>query len=189
MPKGFNRLGLVEKMSLDIFESIEEKNEQWGTFDHFNIPTWKYLDGFGNTLVRGHSPRTNGTFTMVILGDCRKDINCFEVTNEIMGLSMCKTWSNMLSSQYSVMEMDQLFHIMSRIEEEDFERHKKESLRNSYHGPGVVGLVGAYGVRYRVAHLDDDPTVKEPIENMPLYINDENIVKRAIAIFRLQVGK
>ena len=84
MPRGFNRLGAVEKMPLDIFESIEKKNEQWGTFDDMNIPTWKYLDGFGNTFVRGHSPRTNGTFTMVIMGDCREAINCFEVTNELM---------------------------------------------------------------------------------------------------------
>ena len=39
MPKGFNRIGPVESMALDIFESIEKKNEQWGTYDHFNVPT------------------------------------------------------------------------------------------------------------------------------------------------------
>lgn len=84
LPRGFSRLGSVESMALDIFESIEKKNEQWGTYDHFNVPTWKHLDEHGNTLIRGHSPRTNGTFIQVILGDCRETVDCIEITKEML---------------------------------------------------------------------------------------------------------
>ena len=84
---------------------------------------------------------------------------------------MSRTWSNILSSQYSVEEMRQLEDITIRVE--------KEALGDPY----------KITKKHRVCHLDDEPTVKEPMENMPLYINDENTVKKAIAIFRLKVGR
>ena len=72
---------------------------------------------------------------------------------------MSQTWSNILSSQYSVEEMRQLEDIMVWVEEEALGIPYKPE-------------------KYRVCHLDEEPTVKEPIENMPLYINDENTVKK-----------
>ena len=84
MPKGFMRLGSVEGMPLDLYASFKQKDNVYGTYDKWNVPTWKHLDEHGNTLVRGHSPRTNATFTHVILGDCRDKIDCFEVSAEMV---------------------------------------------------------------------------------------------------------
>lgn len=89
---------------------------------------------------------------------------------------MSQIWSNILSSQYSVEEMRQLACIMDQVEKEHFERRMREG-------------IAIYSCTKYVCHLEDEPTTKEPMENMPLYINDENTVKKAIAIFRLQVGR
>jgi hypothetical protein len=92
MPKGFNRVGSAEKMPLHIFASYDDFCKDWGRntvngyaegYDMWNVPVWKFLDQHGNTLVRGLSPRTNGTFLHVILGDCRDKINCLEITKEL----------------------------------------------------------------------------------------------------------
>ena len=76
MPKGFMRLGPIksEHMPLFIFE------DDWGFFDKFNVPVWKYLDEFGNTLVRGLSPRVNVPFLHVYLKDIRDKVNCLELS-------------------------------------------------------------------------------------------------------------
>jgi hypothetical protein len=76
MPKGFMRLGPIqtEHMHLFIFE------DDWGFFDKFNIPVWRYLDEHGNTLVRGLSPRVNVPFLHIYLKDIRDKVNCLELT-------------------------------------------------------------------------------------------------------------
>jgi hypothetical protein len=63
MPKGFNRIGPVEDMHINIFETVADG---WG-FDNLNVPIWKHLDGNGNTLVRGLCPRINKPFLHVYL--------------------------------------------------------------------------------------------------------------------------
>jgi len=84
----------------------------------------------------------------------------------------------MLSSKYSVEEMGLLDSIVYKCEKEDPEWLKKDALN----------IYREYGIR-RVAHLDDEPTMLEPMDNMPLYINDSDVKKKAMAIFRLQVGR
>lgn len=78
LPKGFNRLGPVTEMRLKILSDINV----WGEYDKYNIPVWKYLDEYGNTLVRGLQPRLNDTFLHIYIGDQRDKINCLEITNE-----------------------------------------------------------------------------------------------------------
>ena len=81
MPKGFNRIGSSNGMqrSVWIYETWEEKETHW-RYGKFNVPCWKHLDEYGNTLVRGLSPRTNMPFLHVILGDHRDKIDCLEIT-------------------------------------------------------------------------------------------------------------
>lgn len=78
MPHGFNRLGFVEEMKINGFETL---SDGWG-YDKFNIPVWKYLNEHGNTLVRGLSPRTNAPFLHIFLEDCLSEIDCYEITLE-----------------------------------------------------------------------------------------------------------
>jgi hypothetical protein len=78
MPKPFMRLGENEGMIPYIFETFSE----WGNYDKFNVPTWKYKDEHGNTLVRGMMPRKNETFIHVFLEDCLDKVNCYEITEE-----------------------------------------------------------------------------------------------------------
>ena len=60
LPKGFNRLGLSDKMKPIIFNNIKEFIESdWGEYNKFNVPVWKHLDNNGYTLVRGFMPRKN----------------------------------------------------------------------------------------------------------------------------------
>jgi hypothetical protein len=82
MPKGFNRLGPKDRMTLQIYESYEQKMQCYGDYNIYNVPCWKHLDQHGNTLVRGLSPRINMPFLHVILGDCRDSINCREILKE-----------------------------------------------------------------------------------------------------------
>lgn len=79
MPKGFNRLGESDNLTIQIFNSFREKD--W-TYDMWNIPVWKYLNGSNHTFVRGLCPRTNTPFLHVILEDCISDIDCFEITEQ-----------------------------------------------------------------------------------------------------------
>lgn len=80
MPKGFNRLGLNEKMKPQIFESFDIND--WGEYDKWNVPVWKFLNKDGHTLVRGFIPRRNDSFIHIFLEDCRDKINCLELTQE-----------------------------------------------------------------------------------------------------------
>jgi hypothetical protein len=77
MPRGFNRLGEHVEMKPYLFESFLK---DWGEYNKFNIPVWKYLDKHGNTIVRGLQPRLNTPFIHVHLGDHRDEINCLEIT-------------------------------------------------------------------------------------------------------------
>lgn len=77
MPKGFNRLGKDEKMHPYIFENFQK---DWGEYDKFNVPVWKYLDENGNTIVRGLQPRLNIPFIHIHLSDYRDKIDCMEIT-------------------------------------------------------------------------------------------------------------
>jgi len=80
MPKGFNRLGAFEDLSLQIFGSFDKK--EW-KYNEWNIPVWKWLSKDGHTFVRGLCPRTNTPFLHVILEDCLSEIDCLLITDEI----------------------------------------------------------------------------------------------------------
>jgi len=78
MPTGFNRIGSVEKMNINIFNCLKDG---WG-YDKFNVPTWKYLDQQGNTLVRGIQPRINRPFIHIFLENCMDKIECLKITEQ-----------------------------------------------------------------------------------------------------------
>lgn len=82
MPTGFNRMGVAEEMPLNIFKDFEQYSNYYKL--PFNIPVWKHLDKYGNTLVRGLMPRRNLPFICVILENCIGKIECFEVTESLM---------------------------------------------------------------------------------------------------------
>ena len=76
MPKGFNRLGFMDKTKIYIFEKL---TDGWG-YDKFNIPVWKYLNEHNNTVVRGICPRTNYAWIHIFLENCIDKIECLEIT-------------------------------------------------------------------------------------------------------------
>lgn len=78
MPMGFNRLGTSKRLYIYIFESYEDGF----IYDKFNIPVWKYLDTYGNTLVRGFSPRTNFPWIHIFLGNKIEKFECVEITEK-----------------------------------------------------------------------------------------------------------
>jgi len=78
MPSGFNRLGMAEKVKINIFKKFEDG---WG-YDLFNVPVWKHKDKNGNVLVRGISPRINSPFLHIYLENCLDKINCQEITDK-----------------------------------------------------------------------------------------------------------
>lgn len=83
LPKGFNRLGHLEKMKPIIFNNFTEFTESdWGSYEKFNIPVWKHLDEYGNTLVRGLMPRRNEPFLHIFLENCLDKIDCLEISKE-----------------------------------------------------------------------------------------------------------
>ena len=86
MPTGFNRIGKIESSAcrLFLFSSAEEFVSLWNGYDKFNVPVWKHLNEHGHTLVRGLSPRNNMPFLHVHLYDCMKDVNCMEVSQEMV---------------------------------------------------------------------------------------------------------
>uniref|UniRef100_A0A6H1ZVK0 Uncharacterized protein n=1 Tax=viral metagenome TaxID=1070528 RepID=A0A6H1ZVK0_9ZZZZ len=76
MPNGFNRKGSCESTKIWLFESFETSH--W-TYDKFNIPIWKHLDPFGNTIVKGICPRLNNIWIHIFLGDCIDKIECINL--------------------------------------------------------------------------------------------------------------
>lgn len=78
MPKGFNRLGASDNLTIQIFESFNEK--KW-TYDKWNVPVWKWAND-EHTFVRGLCPRTNTPFLHIILEDCLSLIECYQLTSE-----------------------------------------------------------------------------------------------------------
>lgn len=66
MPKGFDRLG-KNKPFIQLFDSLEDVLENWGEYYVFDIPVWKYLDKFGNILVKVFQPRVNHCCIHIIL--------------------------------------------------------------------------------------------------------------------------
>ena len=84
MPKGFNKIGKNSKIDpeIQIFKTFEQKIDFNWEYDFLNIPVWKYLDKFGNTIIRGYSPRINEGFIHIILEDCIDKIDCFEITEK-----------------------------------------------------------------------------------------------------------
>lgn len=81
-PKGFNRMGPVEKMNTQIFQDEKEFSNTWGEYDKFNVPVWKYKSEEGHVIVRGLSPRTNSPFIHIFLYDRMDKINCLEITKQ-----------------------------------------------------------------------------------------------------------
>ena len=84
MPTGFNRLGPYGEMRVIIHEEWVDDFTAMDAieFTKWNVPVWKHLDKYGNTLVRGLRPRLNEPFLVVILGDHLDKIDCYEVTEE-----------------------------------------------------------------------------------------------------------
>ena len=84
MPKGFNRVGACPEIKIFIFKSIKDDlfAFDWGGYDKFNIPVWKYLDKHGNTIVRGLSPRNTYSFMHIFLKNELANINCLEITQK-----------------------------------------------------------------------------------------------------------
>lgn len=78
MPKGFNRLGNINDMVLMIFENYDQYIKFYTL--PYNVPCWKYLDEYGNTLIRGLMPRVNRPYICVVLGNIIEKINCIEIT-------------------------------------------------------------------------------------------------------------
>lgn len=78
MPKGFCRLGVCDKIEFFIFDPEEAYDYIYNTY---NIPVWKYLDRYGNTIVRGLSPRINNSWIHIYLENYIDQIeNCIEIT-------------------------------------------------------------------------------------------------------------
>ena len=94
MPKGFCRTGHEEhKLRMQIFKDLDHLKRTWARTDPadtdgygmFNVPVWKYKSAEGHVFVRGLHPKSNRTFTHVILDlEGYKDINCLEITEGIM---------------------------------------------------------------------------------------------------------
>jgi hypothetical protein len=78
MPKGFNRLGFCDKMTIHIFKAFKDG---WG-YDFLNVPVWKIRDEHGNTIVRGICPRTNYAWIHIFLEDCIEQISCHWLTDD-----------------------------------------------------------------------------------------------------------
>lgn len=79
MPKGFNRIGHVKNMKIDIFKNVPGG---W-SYDHLNVPVWKHLDSHGNTFVRGICPRLNNPFIHIFLGNHIDEIDCIDITSKL----------------------------------------------------------------------------------------------------------
>lgn len=77
LPKGFCRLGQYADMKPRIYLKWEEDH-----YNMWNVPVWKHLDEYGNTLVRGMCPRTTWPFIDIHIGDVRGKIDCLEITQE-----------------------------------------------------------------------------------------------------------
>jgi hypothetical protein len=78
LPTGFNRLGQTKETKISIFENFKDG---WG-YNKFNVPVWKHLDKYRNTLVRGISPRINMPWIHIFLGNVLSEIECLEITQE-----------------------------------------------------------------------------------------------------------
>ena len=77
MPKGFNRLGVQEDLSIIIYEQFTQCEFE---FNKWNIPVWKYKSKAGHTFIRGLRPRKNEPFLYIFLEDCLSMIDCLEIT-------------------------------------------------------------------------------------------------------------
>ena len=77
LPTGFNRLGISDETKVHIFLTLKDG---WG-YDKFNVPVWKHLDQYGNTLVRGMCPRLNAPWIHIFLNDFIKEIDCLEISH------------------------------------------------------------------------------------------------------------
>ena len=92
MPIGFNRVGPSGKFhKIRIYSDTASRLKKWG-FDKFNVPVWKMLYN-GHTLIRGISPRTSMPFTIIVLEDCRDQVDCLEITVEETELDMIPRWA------------------------------------------------------------------------------------------------
>lgn len=80
MPNGFNIRGMVIDLKIKIF-NFEDFNLGFG-YSKSAIPVWKYLDEYGNTLVRGLCPKNNRPFLHIFIGDCMDKIDCLEITHK-----------------------------------------------------------------------------------------------------------
>lgn len=87
-------------------------------------------------------------------------------------------------------ELVLLQSIYKRIGDEDFEQKKREAIKNPpTGGPGPVGLMEAVRFFGLIGNVENFPIAKEPLEEMPLYVNDKDLPTKAVAIWRLQLGR
>ena len=86
--------------------------------------------------------------------------------------------------------------MMAQLHSSRFSEEEMESLQSIYDkelaiynskckpiGQRFSTLMGVAG------NIDDDVTVKLPIEHAPLYINDDDPFTKAVAIWRLKIGR
>jgi hypothetical protein len=78
MPKGFNRIGEQDTLSIHIFTTQDDQNTQ-REYDHFNLPIWKQKNDSGHIFIRGYVPRLNQGFLHIILAGNYEFINCHEI--------------------------------------------------------------------------------------------------------------
>jgi len=77
MPKGFDRLGVFNKLKPNIYETFESSDWE---YNMWNIAVWKYLSKDGHTFVRGIMPRKNEPFIHIFLENCLDKIECLEIS-------------------------------------------------------------------------------------------------------------
>ncbi len=81
LPKGFCRIGADKDLKIQIFKTQNDLDKVW-KYDIFNIPTWKYKNSFGHTIVKGLMPRISKIFIHVIIKCDFDNIKCLEITNK-----------------------------------------------------------------------------------------------------------
>jgi len=84
LPKGFNCLSLG-KPTIQIYETLKDKDTRWGEYGVYDIPVWKYMDKHLNVLVKVYQPRVNHSIIHIFLDDCFDDIKAvYTITDKDM---------------------------------------------------------------------------------------------------------
>ena len=79
MPKGFNRLGVDDKLRIWIYKHTDDFE-----YNNLNIPVWKYKNRKEHIFVRGLMPRVNTTFLQIFKSGNFNKINAYEVKDKFL---------------------------------------------------------------------------------------------------------